>query len=102
MVGPGEIYDKLRDDQTVCIQVCKLPDADNICLILGGLVWTDSKQEEALRFKKTIVRYALLSWTMCLSQVSSPLRNDFLTDDKFIEKGLLTTEEASALKVRGL
>eukprot|EP00091_Calanus_sinicus_P007253 TRINITY_DN18216_c0_g1_i1.p1 TRINITY_DN18216_c0_g1~~TRINITY_DN18216_c0_g1_i1.p1 ORF type:complete len:115 (-),score=1.90 TRINITY_DN18216_c0_g1_i1:60-404(-) len=44
-------------------QVSKLPDADNICLILGGLVWTDSKHEAALQFKKTIIRYALLSWT---------------------------------------
>jgi len=80
-------------------QVSKLPDADNIVLILGGLVWTDSKPEAALKFKKTIIRYALLSWTMCLSQISSPLRHKFLTDEKYIEKGLLTKEEAIALKI---
>ena len=77
---------------------------ENILLILGGLVWTDpgvgsTSPEAGLHFKKTIIRYALLSWTMCLSRVSSPLRDVFLTDEDYIRKGLLTRREAYELKV---
>ena len=85
-------------------QVSKLPDVDNLCLVLGGLVWAQPEHgptspEAALHFKKTIIRYALLSWTMCLARISSPFREQFDTVQDYFEKHLLTKREADALKV---
>ena len=87
------------------MQVSKLPDIEVICLVLGGLVWpkegsSDTSREAALIFKKKIARYALLSWTMCLSRVSfKRLGREMRTAEDFIEKGLLTKAEATILKV---
>jgi hypothetical protein len=38
---------------------------------------------------------------MCLSRISGPLRKQFLTEEHYIDKKLLTKEEADALKVCG-
>ena len=86
-------------------QVSKLPDAEVICLALGGLVWTKEESKTAsrqagLHFKKTIARYALLSWSMCLAKVSSRLKTKLTTAKDYIEKGLLTENEALILKVQ--
>ena len=88
----------------IFLQVSKLPDADNLALVLGGLVWATkdpgpTSPEAALHFKKTLIRYALLSWTMCLSRISTPLRNQFPTAQHYIDKHLMTRKEAHALKV---
>jgi len=85
-------------------QVSRLPDADNLSMILGGLVWAQSEPgpaspEAALHLKKTIVRYGLLSWTMCLTRISSPLMNRFSSAQDYIDKNLLTRREADALKL---
>jgi hypothetical protein len=85
-------------------QVSKLPDVDNLCLVLGGLVWAQpepgpTSPEAALHFKKTIIRYALLSWTMCLARISSPFQDQFHSVQDYFEKHLLTNREADALKV---
>jgi len=85
-------------------QVSKLPDVDYLGLVLGGLVWVQpgpgpASAEAALYFKKTVIRYVLLSWTMCLSRISSPLRSKFFSAQDFIEKNLLTRSEADALKL---
>eukprot|EP00092_Neocalanus_flemingeri_P011927 GFUD01012859.1.p1 GENE.GFUD01012859.1~~GFUD01012859.1.p1 ORF type:complete len:435 (-),score=93.53 GFUD01012859.1:908-2068(-) len=82
-------------------QVSKLPDADNLGLVLGGLVWAQSEAEaDAARdFKKTILRYTHLSWTMCLARISTPLSNKFSSAQEYIDKKLLTKSEAEALKI---
>ena len=82
----------------------KLPDTEVICMVLGGLVWTkqgssQTSREAGLEFKKRIVRYAHLSWAMCLGRVSSRLAKNLNTAQDFIEKGLLTKNEAAILKV---
>jgi len=85
-------------------QIGKLPDAVNFCLVLGGLVWSKDKPgptsaQASLQFKKTVIRYLLLSWTMCLSGISTPLKEKFATVDHYIEKKLITKIEADALKM---
>jgi len=85
-------------------QVGRLPDADTLGLVLGGLVWAgadpdQSAKEVSLEFRKTILRYAHLSWTMCLSRISQPLRNNFMTSEAYIEKKLLMRTEADQLQM---
>ena len=59
---------------------------DNICLALNGVVFYTSetnarttKDEE--NFKKKIIRYCLLSWTMCMSNFSQCVKDQF-NDEK--------------------
>ena len=82
------------------LQVSKIPDADHLSLSIGGFIIADPKTKDAgHHLKKAVIRYALLSWTMCLSRVSGPLRKQFPTTQQYIDKKLMTLEEANALKV---
>ena len=104
VVGAGKKTRQPYSVSTLLLQVSKLPDTDHLSLVLGGLVWAQpepgpTSAEAALHFKKTVIRYALLSWTMCLSRISSPLRNKFPTAEHYMDKHLLTRREADALKV---
>ena len=77
-----------------------MPDPETVSLALAGLVWSkEVPSEEALQLKKTIVRYMLLSWTMCLSNISFKLKKKMGRVTDYIEKGLLTQEESVMLQV---
>ena len=103
MVGSGrctfiEIFHNKKKQQ-----VSRLPDPEIICLALGGLVWPKQGSkgasiDDALTLKKTVIRYVLLSWTMCLSKISSRLKKKMKNVESYIDKGLLTRTEASLLK----
>lgn len=69
----------------------------------------DSKHENEIfvkegvtvtQFKQTIVRYCLLSWTMCLSLVSTRLMKNFRKPQDFNECRLLTFNEYESLKTK--
>ena len=67
-------------------QISANPSMDNICLALNGVVFYTSetnarttKDEE--NFKKKIIRYCLLSWTMCMSNFSQCVKDQF-NDEK--------------------
>ena len=78
----------------------RLPDPETVSLALAGLVWSkEVPSEEALHLKKTIVRFILLSWTMCLSNISFKLKKRMGRVTDYIEKGLLTQEESVMLQV---
>jgi len=89
-------------------QVKDIPDIDSVTNCLAGFVQLEFKDEDekkrqqaaddALRLKKKIVRYCLLSWTMCLATISPPLKSKFSKADKFVEKKLLKNRELKALQ----
>jgi hypothetical protein len=86
-------------------QVKSLPDIDSITNCLAGFVQLEfgddqKAQDSALRLKKKIVRYCLLSWTMCLSAISPLLHDKFSSGEKYIQKGLMRKGEMKALQVR--
>ena len=85
-------------------QVSGVPTIADICQKLHGIVGVDSDDrysqyfvENQQEFKKRIARYCLLSWTMCLSGFSLPLKQRFSTEREYIAKGLLTIEEYNRL-----
>ena len=85
-------------------QVRSLPDIDSITNCMAGYVQVEFKedqeaQDSALRLRKKIVRYCLLSWTMCLASISPPLQAKFETGDKYVAKGLMKRRELRALQV---
>ena len=89
-------------------QVSLLPRLDSICLTLEGCMWCDPEKEETdvlvetgmnfLQFKQTIARYCLLSFTMCMSMISQPLRMKFRKPKEFNQARLLSFEEYDVLK----
>ena len=52
------------------------------------------------QLKKTITRYHLLSWTMCLSRMSTALHKIFPNEVNYYNKGLLTEREFNSLCCR--
>ena len=86
-------------------QVKCLPDVDSITNVMAGFIQLEFKddvkaKDAALELKKKIVRYCLLSWTMCLAVISPPLHEKFKIGENYIEKGLLTEKELLALQVK--
>ena len=74
-----------------------LPSMEEVCQAINGFVLNKDEEKQS-KFEKRIVRYCLLSWTMCLTSVSSSFKNEnFKTKEKYIEKGLLTETEYNAL-----
>ena len=86
-------------------QVKSIPYIDSITNCMAGFVQLEFKDEEskaktaALELKKKVVRYCLLSWTMCLAAISPPLKDRFKIGEHYIEKGLITEKELIALQV---
>ena len=54
----------------------------------------------ANQLKKTIIRYYLLSWTMCLSRMSTALHKTFPNEGNYYNKGLLTEREFHGVRCR--
>ena len=84
-------------------QVHLVPRLDFICICLDTFLWTDpTKHRDDVRIKgemtarelrKTIIRYYLLSWTMCLSRISTRLNRAFKDAHAFNKKKLLLERE---------
>ena len=87
-----------------------LPSMDSLCIAIGGFICIDShiNEDEVFikldqrkisikQFKKDIVRLFLLSWTMCMSRASKPLKALFPKAKDFSDKQLLTTMEYKQL-----
>ena len=84
-------------------QITSIPTIDSISLALEGFTWCDDNKNEdeilvkeglsVTQFKQTILRYCILSWTMCFSFLSPPLMEKFRDQKDFIENHLLTPEE---------
>jgi len=93
-------------------QVKSLPQIELVTNCLAGFIQLEFKEEHsngqkvedatarvaARDLKKKIVRYCLLSWTMCLSSFSKPLQKKFNESDAYIKKGLLNKNELNALQ----
>ena len=51
-------------------QFTKLPSPDTISLQMHGLVMFDDKEEEALQFSHTVMRYTILSYVLAVKRIS--------------------------------
>ena len=81
-------------------QISSLPTIDSIILGLAGLVWCNQNpnggMESIKKFRTTILRYCLLSWSMVFQKLSN-LGTKLKTKDDYIKKGLLTSSEYTLL-----
>ena len=91
-------------------QVKLVPHLDQIVIGLDSFLWIDPTRNEdeimarpdmtGNQLKKTITRYYLLSWTMCLSRMSTALHKIFPKEVNYYNKGLLTEREFNSLCCR--
>ena len=85
-------------------QVSRVPRIESIILGLSGLVWPSKHpnggEQSITLFRKTILRYCLLSWAMAFRKFSN-IRSQLYNENDFIRKGLLTTKEYNALSSNG-
>ena len=85
-------------------QITRVPTIEPIIIGLAGLVWPNKNPggdaKSILLFRKTILRYCILSWAMAFRRFSN-LRKRLYSKDDFIEKGLLTPKEFSLLSNNG-
>ena len=87
-------------------QVKLIPKLDTMLIQINMFIWVDpSKKSDhiiggmtATEFRKTIFRYFLLSWTMCLSRMGSKLHDMFDKPSTFNQKQLLLKREFDVLK----
>lgn len=89
-------------------QVTAVPTIDGISLAIEGSMWCNPMKKEddvfikegvsITKFKQTIVRYCLLSWAMCLSNISPQLRERFQNPEDFNKYRLMTFDEYRKLK----
>ena len=73
-------------------QSSMLPSMEEVCQAINGFVLNDDKEKQS-KYERRIVRYCLLSWTMCLTSLSSCFKKEFNDKDKYIQKGLMTETE---------
>ena len=81
-------------------QITRMPTIESIIIGLAGFVWPNEKGDGDAKsitmFRKTILRYCILSWAMAFRRFSN-LRKRLCSKDDFIMKGLLTPDEFSLL-----
>jgi len=72
-------------------QVALIPEIDQLATLLGGLVMVGPENtEQALNFKKTVLRHCLLSYLLLMRKISKGLRATFNSVDTVRDKGLVT------------
>ena len=77
-------------------QYCKLPWPDTIAIFLKGLVVgaPGEKRVMARVVRRTIIRYCILAYILCIRQLSVRLKKRFPTMHELIKTGILRADEA--------
>jgi len=78
-------------------QYVSLPWPDTIATFLRAVPVKEGTEEEARIKRRTIVRYCVLSYLLCVRRVSIRLRNKFISMEEIIKTGLVTKAEANMI-----
>jgi len=83
-------------------KVLNLPSIHDISLMSAGMIWAgEDNADFGLHLKKKISRYCLLSWALCLTNISRPFKETYPDSKSFLKKKLLSPDELAALKEGG-
>ena len=76
-------------------QYCLLPWPDTIAIYLKGLVVGDSEEKKvvARMVRRTVIRYCLLAYILCIRQLSVKLRKRFPTMEDLVKTGIVRSDE---------
>jgi len=84
-------------------QYCKLPWPDTIAIYLKGLVVgkTQETKETARMVRRTVIRYCMLAYILCIRQLSVRLMKRFPTMDDLVNTGIVYTDEVMRIGEEG-
>ena len=77
-------------------QYCKLPWPDTIAIYLKGLVVGQPGQERVMArvIRRTVIRYCLLAYILCIRRLSSRLKKRFPNMFELVKTGIVRSDEA--------
>jgi len=82
-------------------QISHMPMITDVTMVLNGIVLPGEKGPySAMKLKKKLLRYCLLSWTLLMSKISPILKAKYAKDadpNEVLAKGLITPEEVKIL-----
>ena len=78
-------------------QYCFLPWPDSLALSLRGHIRGGEDLEQNRVMRRTVLRYCLLSYILCIRRVSSRLRRRFPSTQEIINSGLMRPDEAARI-----
>ena len=76
-------------------QYCKLPWPDTLALYLRGLV--PGPEDGPRLVRRTVIRYCLLSYVLCVRRMSARLRKRFPSMQEVMRTGLVRPDEAAKI-----
>ena len=76
-------------------QYCKLPWPDNIAVYLRGLL--PGNEDRKRKVRRTVIRYCLLSYVLCIRRLSVRLRKRFPSMQEVMRTGLVRPDEAARI-----
>merc|ERR1711892_915201 len=82
-------------------QYCKLPWPNTIAIYLKGLVFgaPGEKRVMARVVRRTIIRYCILGYILCIRQLSVRLKKRFPTMHELVRTGLVRSDEAARIGI---
>ena len=81
-------------------QYVKLPWPDEVATLLKAGITKDKEDDEEgenQRIRRTVVRYLMLSYVLCLRRISSRVRREFSSMGSLVASGLLREDEVMFL-----
>jgi hypothetical protein len=78
-------------------QYCKLPWPDTVAIYLRGLVVRDpgEKRLVARMVRRTVIRYCLLAYILCIRQLS--MKKRFPSMHELVKNGIVRSDEAGRI-----
>jgi len=77
-------------------QYIKLPWPDEVATLLKAGITKDKEEDEEgenQRIRRTVIRYLMLSYVLCLRRISSSVRKEYPSMDCLMSSGLLRKDE---------
>lgn len=78
-------------------QYVKLPWPDEVATLLKAGITKGDKEGENLRIRRTVIRYMLLSYVLCMRRISSSVRGTFVDMEALVATGLIREDEAKRI-----
>ena len=78
-------------------QYVKLPWPDEVATLLKAGIIKEKEDEdqegENQRIRRTVIRYLMLSYVLCLRRISSRMRREYSSMESLVASGLLRKDE---------
>ena len=73
----------------------KLPWPDEVATLLKAGISEKEEDKENLRIRRTVIRYLILSYVLCLRRISSKVRSKYPDMDSLLASHLIRKDEVN-------